>query len=222
VSALLLALLALPAFADAPPTDWDRQWKDCHDVTNPKFKSQLAAVKEFTRQGNDWDTAVASELVKIDLVTKETCKRWAADPNGDGPLREFVEKYTAVTKSALELEGKSQDYFLPSIQKWWALESAEVGAQGLDFRQFPCGRAFDRTRKHVDSQTHALQERFRILKTQCPKAADAVIEKTRAAVVKLPRTGAPSASPRLPASRSPATQSSDITGTERALEQDRH
>lgn len=223
--ALLLVYAPRPGHADEPADAWNGLWNECYDVHTIGFDERMDSFKKLISLGKAWQSDVESDKAAIDAVTDKTCKAWAASPNGDTYLKEFLDKYGAASGLALSLEDEASNYLLANLEKWNQLQSEEVktlesfpsGAHDLRWEtHFPCSGAFSRAVTHIRAETQAIEQKLDRLRKQCPHAADSAIRASAAERAR--RSGGPdsaSAPSGLMPKGNPSGSQSDITGTDK-------
>ncbi|MGZ3659086.1 MAG: hypothetical protein ACXVCI_16430 [Bdellovibrionota bacterium] len=214
---LLILFAAAPAFAEDAPDPWSKQWSECATYNMPQYLATRLTLQDLLKQGVKWEKDVTSELGNIDQITNQTCKRWALDPNGDKPLREFIDVYGAASESALSITDRGQNLLARNLSARSLAENQELAAAHLKFEDFPCGRAFAATQKHIQEKLQAVKTGFQSIRDKCPNAAADIIAKAASARASL-QSKTPSSAAAGPA-RNPA--SSDITGTDKAQRKDK-
>jgi hypothetical protein len=206
---IFIAAVSGTAFAEeADP--WAKQWTECTTYNMPQYLASRLTLQELLKQGAKWEKDVSSELSGIDKITNQTCKRWALDPNGDGPLREFIAAYGSASESALSITDRGQNFLARNLQARSTQENQELSVAHLKFEDFPCGRAFLATQKHIQEKLQAVKTGFQDIRDKCPNAAADIIAKAQAGRAAVAATQSKTA---LPPSRIPSSSSSDITGT---------
>jgi len=154
---------------------WGEFWNECYDLNLPYFQAKIKKFQAMLADGMNWETATELDKINIDKVINETCKKWAENPNGDEPLRDFLAKFGEVAQKAIELKGKIVTDFGPQMDAWQAVEEKELTPYGFRLEEFPCGKAFKKMEGHIADQLNAIQTKFELIKQKCPKAADQII-----------------------------------------------
>jgi hypothetical protein len=217
-SAFALLLLAFAPLAGAAD-NWTSQESDCSDFQLPGFKARGKSFKRLMNDGRSFDSRVAQELLAIQKVSTVTCKKWAADPNGDRILAQFTSELAGISQAALALRKTAEGKIAPALYGWWQKENAELAPYGMAFRDFPCGRAFLRSEQGVERALGSIEESFNGLKDTCPKAADSLIAKAKLHPTATHAAGDGGAAGAVTPGSNPKVPASDITGTTKAIDE---
>lgn len=212
----LIAIWILPLMVRANPpeaNEWNRHWNECYDFKLPIFQVRSADIRALLRKGMIWENQVKKELLALDEIMEVTCKKWAENPNGDAPLQEFIKKYSIVSTSALTLQEQAKNDLTPKLEGWWKMETAELAPFGFKFEEFPCGRAFLKTKKRVQTNLQSIEKKFQLLEKKCPAAANGAIAEAKLFRARSSSYDKGNGGPtRLPSSEHIKNES-DITGT---------
>jgi hypothetical protein len=221
VQLLLALVVVLPgsARADDSSDPWQFFLDHCSDLNLPVFQSRFQDFESLAKQGQTWEASMNAEKIQVDLVTNQTCKEWAANPNGDTALRDFLDKFTRVSSTAIALKGTVATILSPKMSAWWKTELAEMRNHGFDFSSSPCGIAFQMTNQHIQDQVSALEAKFAILRAKCPSAADS-LPVTQVGSLGGVKSTKGDGGGRVPAGTGSPPGNSNITGTQDALQGD--
>lgn len=208
-----LAWLALSGTAAAEATDpWDHHWSKCRGFKVPIFQFRLPEVKQLFSAGKEWESKVRKELAELDNITRVTCRKWAENPNGHEPLREFTQRFSAASLSALDLQETARSYLTPELGLWRKTEAQELAALGFPLEHFACGQSLRKAETSVQESLRAIEAKFSELRQKCPRAADAVIAKARAEGLRARPAPVGKGGPGRVPSGSQERSQSDITG----------
>lgn len=197
------------------PADWNQYWKDCQQFKLPIAQLGAPLTRDLFKQGALWEKAAQKELAELRKITDVTCKKWAENPNGDEPLREFRTQFSAVSSSALNLKQVADEQLMPDLNSWYKQQAIHTAVFGFKFDDYGCGQAFRGANKRIASEIRQIEARFQELKAKCPVAADAEIAKALRKGPDPAKFGAGNGGPaRAPAGQNPKHES-DITGTKR-------
>lgn len=218
----LLAPLHASAGTSSHTAFWSGIWDQCYDVHLEGFDDRIEDFKRYLVKGRNWEDRVDAEKADIDALIGGTCKEWAADPNGDKPLRQFLIEFPRVVKQANAINEKANDYLLPTLNLWTKLEEAELAEMDLfdggplSWDLFPCSVAFTSMEDKIQARLGELRAKIDELRAKCPHGADdlpAISTTKKFGVGSGKGAGVPSgSSPR---------QGSDITNTQKAIDDER-
>jgi|GEM_PF-4362974 len=192
---------------------WQQNWDACRDFRGLTFQWNGSEIKELYQQGMLWEKKVSKEISEISDVAQTTCKAWAENPNGDVPLKEFIRRFTEISKSALLLKQEATEKLSPGLTSWWKNESSGLAIFGFKFESYRCGRAVINTQKSVKADLLRIEQKFDALKNQCPAAADELIAKAKVTGPNSEKFGYGNGGPARTPSGTSEKGHSDITGT---------
>lgn len=155
---------------------WLGFFQNCADLNLPYFKTNVPNFVTMVKTGDAWEKQYTSEKSEIDRLNGDTCKTWSLSNNGDAALDSFRRHFLNVSSTAIKLKYQADHEVLEKLDRWEKIQRQEMSSYPMKFEEFPCGKAFIRTRSIVKEEVAALERKVNSIKELCPHAADKLLE----------------------------------------------